>query len=51
VSSHYIFIKCRECDKESSLYTGEAFVEGFDNGSYELEQILAICDKCEGEQK
>ena len=49
MSSHHIFVQCRECKVTDQLYTGDEVLEHFTNDSFELNWIEAICDDCEGE--
>jgi hypothetical protein len=48
MSSHYIYVKCKTCGASDTIYTGESDLQYFQNESYNLASVEAICDECEG---
>jgi hypothetical protein len=47
MSGSGIVVKCRVCATYSSLYTGYAEVQFFENESWDGESVEAICDECQ----
>lgn len=47
MSSHYIHIQCKRCDKVERIYTGDVETYEFDDADWELEFIpVPLCIAC-----
>ena len=47
MSSHYLYIHCKSCDKTESIYTGDLTTYDFDDDDWELSHIpVEKCLEC-----
>lgn len=48
MSSHYIYVKCKKCALTEMVYTGDKYLDYFDN-DWEESTITSLCIKCKKE--
>lgn len=45
MSSHYIYVRCKNCELGEMVYTGDKYLDYFDN-DWEGSTIAVVCIKC-----
>lgn len=46
MSSHYVWVRCPRCGVSNDIYTGDTYLDDFDDEDWEGEAMSVVCKSC-----